>query len=219
MVAELGKVTLPVEVQLTNGTDEYRKAKIDSALQELVLILRQGTDGGFRVQAREALARLFDAGLTAGLWEPTDAPPTTSEATGRARVAGHVHERAEKATESQDDAVSALRGWWEQTAHDEIAQLTAKMVEYGGLSRATDLTEIGRHLTEVGVPEGPLLGNGQVQEGWLQELGIYFYLVGKFSRWSAAIQEGRPVSDDTLLDIGIYVRMAQRVRAVGGWPV
>ena len=27
-----------------------------------------------------------------------------------------------------------------------------------------------------------------------------------------------PVSDDTLGDIGVYVRMAQRVRSHGGWP-
>lgn len=126
---------------------------------------------------------------------------------------------AGRAFEGEEDPVSALRGWWEQTAHDEVANLIAKMVEYGGLHRATDLTDIGREMVAAGVARGPLLGNGQPQEGWYQELGCYFYLVGKFSRWKAAIVEGRPVSDDTLLDIGIYVRMAQRIRAVGGWPV
>lgn len=116
------------------------------------------------------------------------------------------------------DSVSALRGWWEQTANDEVAGLLGKMVEYGGLSRATDLTEIGRHMVEAGV-EIPIGISQEDVEGWLQELGVYFYLVGKMARWSAAIKEGRSVSDDTLLDIGIYVRMAQRIRAVGGWPV
>ena len=112
-----------------------------------------------------------------------------------------------------------LEDWWMQSAADEVRPQIAKMTEYGGLSRATDLTEIGRDLVAAGVSKGPLLGSGAVQDGWLQELGIYFYVRGKFARWQAAIIEGRPVSDDTLLDIGIYVRMAQRVRAVGGWPV
>lgn len=190
-------------------------------------------NGGYRVALGEVLQRVFDAGRQhqVGIWEsnaayraqfegagePVAAPPSASEIADayEARVG------ATRSTESHGEPreVGELRGWWEQTAHDEVAQLVSKMVEYGGLSRATDLTEIGRHLVEVGVPEGPLTGGGAVQDGWLQELGIYFYLVGKFSRWSAAIQEGRPVSDDTLLDIGIYVRMAQRVRQSGGWPV
>lgn len=199
-------------------------------------------NGGYRVALGEVLQRVFDAGRQhqVGIWESnaayraqfeggagTEEPGTVPRSASEhaAGISGGL--RASRVTEShespgvatEDEAVGALRGWWEQTAHDEVAGLIAKMVEYGGLSRATDLTEIGRHLTEVGVSEGPLLGSGGVQEGWLQELGIYFYLVGKFARWSAAIQEGRPVSDDTLLDIGIYVRMAQRVRAVGGWPL
>lgn len=112
-----------------------------------------------------------------------------------------------------------LEDWWMQTAADEVSRLVSKMAEYGGLSRATDLTEIGRDLVAAGVSKGPLTGAGNIQEGWLQELGIYFYVRGKFARWQAAIIEGRPVSDDTLLDLGVYVRMAQRIRAIGGWPV
>lgn len=196
-------------------------------------------NGGYRVALGEVLQRVFDAGRQhqVGIWESnaayraqfeggvgTEEPGTVPRSASEIADAYEARVSAPRSTEAKEDpeaadSVSALRGWWEQTAHDEVAGLIAKMVEYGGLSRATDLTEIGRHLTEVGVPEGPLLGSGGVQEGWLQELGIYFYLVGKFARWSAAIQEGRPVSDDTLLDIGIYVRMAQRVRAVGGWPL
>ena len=200
--------------------------KIDAALARVDEIYRsgQGATGGYRVQIREVLVGLFEQGVSYGSWEPVDEPVVWPPVTSEALAGTEGGRRALRAEEShgaatEEEAVGQLRGWWEQTAHDEISGLIAKMVEYGGLSRATDLTEIGRHLTEVGVPAGPLLGNGQTQEGWLQELGIYFYLVGKFSRWSAAIQEGRPVSDDTLLDIGIYVRMAQRVRAVGGWPV
>lgn len=123
-----------------------------------------------------------------------------------------------KFSRHERDIVSELQGWWEQTAHDEVAQLVAKMTEYGGLSRATDLTEIGRHLVEGGV-KVPAHDTIAGDEEYLQELGIYFYIVGKMARWSAAIKEGRSVSDDTLLDIGIYVRMAQRARHSGGWPV
>ena len=43
-------------------------------------------------------------------------------------------------------------------------------------------------------------------------------IVGKMARWTDAIRTGRRVSDDTLFDLGIYVRMVHRVRAVGGWP-
>ena len=121
-------------------------------------------------------------------------------------------------TREDQDVVGDLQGWWEQTAHDEVANLVAKMTEYGGLSRATDLTEIGRHLSDAGVAT-PKLATEQEQEEYLQELGIYFYIVGKMARWTAAVKEGRSVSDDTLLDIGIYVRMAQRARQSGGWPV
>lgn len=192
--------------------------KVEQALEALDRVVGQGVlTGGYRVQAREILGDLFEAGRVHGAWEPAATPRSASEHLGRVRGP----EEGAKVTESQEEPneVSALRGWWEQTAHDEVAQLVAKMVEYGGLSRATDLTAIGESLVGVGVPEGPLLGSGKVQEGWLQELGIWFYLRGKLARWEAAIREGRPVSDDTLLDIGIYVRMAQRVRAVGGWPV
>lgn len=110
---------------------------------------------------------------------------------------------------------SVLRRWWMDTAAAEVDPMIAKMVEYGGGGRALDLEEIGRGLIKSGVKPWAV-GDESAQ---YQELGIYFYLLGKFARWTAAVAEGRPVSDDTLLDIGVYVRMAQRVRAVGGWPV
>ena len=34
----------------------------------------------------------------------------------------------------------------------------------------------------------------------------------------AAIRRGEFVSDDTLFDIGVYVRMVQRMRETGNWP-
>lgn len=132
------------------------------------------------------------------------------------------HEAETEAT-VQDAPVTGveheLAEWWRGMAESEVDELLSKMAEYGGLSRATDLTEIGRDLVAAGVSAGLLTGAGRVQEGWLQELGAYFYIRGKFARWQAAIVEGRPVSDDTLKDIGVYVRMVQRIRACGGWPV
>jgi uncharacterized coiled-coil protein SlyX len=106
-----------------------------------------------------------------------------------------------------------LEEWWMSKAAAEVEPLIAKMTEYGGEGRAFDLIDIGQALIDANVNFPGTFGVGQVQE-----LGIYFYLVGKFARWKAAVSEGRSVSDDTLLDIGIYVRMAQRIREVGGWP-
>ena len=114
-----------------------------------------------------------------------------------------------------------LHDWWLGQAEREVAPLLDKMREYGGGGRALDLEEIGRGLVNSGVSidERYRTGRGEPQEGHLQELGVYFYLLGKFARWTAAVAEGRPVSDDTLYDIGVYVRMVQRIRSRGGWPV
>jgi len=107
-----------------------------------------------------------------------------------------------------------LRDWWMSKAAGEVEPMIAKMMEYGGDGRAIDLIEIGRTLQISGVK----VPDDDASSAELSELGIYFYLVGKFARWTAAIAEGRPVSDDTLHDIGIYVRMVQRIRESGGWP-
>lgn len=114
---------------------------------------------------------------------------------------------------NKNNAHQELHDWWHDQAEREIAPMLAKMDEYGGLGRATDLTQIGLALVDSGVQGNP------ANESEMQELGIYFYLVGKMARWTAAISEGRAVSDDTLYDIGIYIRMVQRLRQVGGWPV
>ena len=112
-------------------------------------------------------------------------------------------------TESPADM---LEQWWTSTAISEVKGITDKMREYGGHGRAMDLIEIGRALRAAGMPV-------QDDDASLAEAGCYFYLVGKFARWTAAISEGRRVSDDTLYDIGIYIRMVQRIRQSGGWPV
>jgi hypothetical protein len=120
-------------------------------------------------------------------------------------------------TES-DNIWQAVRDWWIIKAASEIDPLISKAIEYGGAERASDLVEIGRTMAASGVITPPGLTPEQ-EEAHYAELGMYFYLVGKMARWTAAISEGRRASDDTLLDIGVYVRMCQRVREAGGWPV
>lgn len=99
-----------------------------------------------------------------------------------------------------------LEQWWMDTAHDEAAAVVDKAVEYGSNS----MTELGHDIAK--------LAGRQVTDQQAIEMACYFYIKGKMGRWSDAIVAGRDVSDDTLGDIGVYVRMAQRVRSNGGWP-
>ncbi len=102
-----------------------------------------------------------------------------------------------------------LADWWRNTAESEIEQTVAKAVEYG----STDLIDIGRSIARIaGRNDGDFTDTDAAL--W----GIFFYLEGKLSRWRSALERGDRVSDDTLLDIGVYARMAQRVVETGGWP-
>jgi len=100
-----------------------------------------------------------------------------------------------------------LRDWWLERAQQEIEKTVPKAIEYSSV----DLTEYGRTLALV-------LGRGDVTAEEATEIGIWGYMVGKVARWTGAIKEGRRPSDDTLLDISVYTKMAQRNRDVGGWP-
>jgi hypothetical protein len=104
-----------------------------------------------------------------------------------------------------------LTDWYVNKARQEIAPMMPKILEYGGNGRAVDLINIGRDLAHIAKRE--------VTDAEAAELGIYFYVVGKLGRWSAAIANGKDVSDDTLHDIAIYIKMVQRIREKGGWPV
>jgi len=99
-----------------------------------------------------------------------------------------------------------LTAWWLELAHTEIRRTVPKAVEYG----STDLADIGRELARI--------AGREVADDEAAELGIFFYIRGKLARWSDAIARGERPSDDTLFDLGVYVRMAQRVRQAGGWP-
>lgn len=105
-----------------------------------------------------------------------------------------------------DIAKSELSNWWLHRANTESEQVVAKAIEYG----SRDLVEIGLDLARC--------MDRKVTDQEAAELGVYFYLRGKMARWTEAVADGRTVSDDTLKDIGVYVRMAQRIRSHGGWP-
>lgn len=111
-------------------------------------------------------------------------------------------------SEDKQALMADLEAWWYAKADDEISRTVPKAVEYG----ADDLVEIGKELVAAGVRDP---GTGDI--GYA-ELGIFFYEVGKMARWRSAVRRGEPVSDDTLFDIGVYIRMAQRNRTNSGWP-
>ena len=102
--------------------------------------------------------------------------------------------------------MAALEQWWWDQATREISATIPKVEEYG----STDLVEIGRTMaTNMG---------REVTDEEAAELGVYFYLIGKMARWTDAIRRKTRPSDDTLFDIGVYIRMTQRIRDSGGWP-
>ena len=104
-----------------------------------------------------------------------------------------------------------LEHWWLEMAKKEVEPLIDKLVEYGGGGRAVDLCDIGHDLARI--------QKRTVTDAEAAEIGIFFYVRGKMGRWLAALNDSRMVSDDTLYDIGIYVRMVQRIREKGGWPI
>lgn len=113
-----------------------------------------------------------------------------------------------------DAATSELAEWWRAAAESEIDQTVAKALEYSGVGGGLplDLVNLGQQMAQLQSPERVYT------DAEYAEIGIYFYLVGKMGRWGSAIREGRPVSDDTLLDMRVYTRMVQRIREKGQWP-
>lgn len=101
-----------------------------------------------------------------------------------------------------------LTAWWRATAEDEIDMVVEKAIAYG----ATDLRDLGFQIMEMA---GRHPAN---DDGYLTEVGIVFYAIGKLSRIVAAVKEGRRPNADSWLDLGVYARMAQRVHQHGGWP-
>ena len=97
-----------------------------------------------------------------------------------------------------------LREWWLRRAQEEITATVPKAVEYS----ATDLEIMGAAMEQMGAAPA---GRGV-------EAAIAFYALGKLSRIVGRLAEGAEPSDDSWFDLGVYARMAQRVREVGEWP-
>lgn len=103
--------------------------------------------------------------------------------------------------------VETLQDWWTDTAAGDADKVVPKAAEYA----SGDLTEVGQAMARIS-------GIELEDDAHAAELGIYFYALGKMARWTAAVEGGRRVSDDTLLDLTTYMMMSRRVRDVGGWP-
>lgn len=104
------------------------------------------------------------------------------------------------------EAVEAdLRAWWETNSDHDLESTIPKAIEYGSES----MIEYGRTLARV--------AGRKVSEAEALEWAIFAYIVGKVGRWTAAVQRGEKVSEDTLKDIEIYAKMARKVRQTGTW--
>lgn len=101
---------------------------------------------------------------------------------------------------------AVLTDWWLENSHQEIEAVVPKAVEYGPHSMIT----VGRAMAQ--------LGGRNVDDEEAIELACMLYIYGKVGRWLDAATSGRRPSGDTIYDIKIYAKMAERNRDVGGWP-
>lgn len=127
-------------------------------------------------------------------------------------------ERAEAAAIDPDELAKALNlmgpaqlealltEWWMDKAEEEVRAVVPKAVAYGSNS----LMQLGRKMAQ--------LQKREVTDEEAMELGCWTYVVGKIERWTDSVMRGERPSDDTVYDIGIYVKMTQRLRDVGSWP-
>lgn len=108
--------------------------------------------------------------------------------------------------EGENPLYDDLHRWWMDLAQEEADAVVPKAIEYG----ANSMTELGHEIAK--------LSGRKITDAEAIELACYFYIKGKIGRWSDAIVAGKAVSDDTVKDIGVYIRMVQRVRDRGSWP-
>lgn len=149
--------------------------------------------------------------------EPKNAPPTIQEF-GTIRGENIVNGTVGSPETPEQKLYRDIERWWLDLAHTEINALIPKAIEYGGTGRDGNLIALGRSMVEAGFPV-PKFKNEDGENEFYAELAIYFYIQGKLARWGAALKQGNFVSDDTVHDIGIYVKMVQRIRDIGGWLV
>ena len=111
---------------------------------------------------------------------------------------------------SSNGIESPLVHWWIHNAFSEAIATAPKAEEYG----SAELAEAGHVLSSLlAIPiESP------TSDAAAMETQIFQYVLGKIGRWTAAMRRGDRVSDDTLFDIGVYVRMVRKIRDTGEWP-
>jgi hypothetical protein len=101
-----------------------------------------------------------------------------------------------------------LSRWWTGLADAELPGLIAKAHEYSSY----DLEMIGKMMSDtLGLEPSP-------GKGYYEEIGCWFYLLGKVARAMGAIRDGKLPSEDTALDTRIYATMILRIKQAGGWP-
>jgi hypothetical protein len=127
----------------------------------------------------------------------------------------HSNDTVADTAESQpacDRPEEELIRWWRETSYRDIHTSIDKVNDYGGYN----MVFMGQALwyfakNARNLPDNPT-------PGYLQELAIWFYEIGKLGRALVAITGGKPPSDDTVYDTGYYAMMIRRIRSFGYWP-
>ena len=106
--------------------------------------------------------------------------------------------------------------WWAETSREEISKTVPKAIAYGSV----DLEVVGEALLALLPDEAKAKVkrmSGEERKCFVEEMGIAFYVLGKVGRLFGAYHQGIAGTDDTWFDLGVYPKMAQRVRKEGQW--
>lgn len=98
-----------------------------------------------------------------------------------------------------------LANWWLAKSKAEIAAMVPKAIRYG----SSDLLLMGAAMQ--------LLFPGLSDKVSGQELGVWFYVLGKVARLLGGYAQGELPDIDSWWDMKVYATMAQHIREFGGW--
>jgi hypothetical protein len=112
----------------------------------------------------------------------------------------------------EDAQASELFEWWMHTSFEDFVATVPKMLEYGGGGQGS------ADLQVMGDAQAELIGMHSAPDAVKQELGVWFYTLGKVSRLISDYKNQRSGKADTWFDISIYAKMARRIQEVGRWP-
>lgn len=107
-----------------------------------------------------------------------------------------------------DKQAAEMETWWHDLASSDLKLLIPKAREYSNY----DLQIIGQVMADV------IGWKGAKNPTVYQELGCFWYLLGKVGRMAGAYRNGELPSDDSILDARIYAIMVARIRDCGSWP-